>query len=279
MRLHYAEAGSGPLVVLLHGFPDFWYSWRRQIPALADAGFRVVAPDLRGYNRSEKPAPVSAYRQETLVEDVAALVEELGGGPATVVGHDWGGAIAWAFAMSHPDALARLVILNCPHPSAYSRALRHPGQIARSSYMFFFQLPRIPETLLGARRFTVLRKLLPSEAEHPGAFTNEDLERYVTAATRSESFRGGLNYYRAAFRQNPLRLQDDLRTIEHPVLIVWGAKDGALRPELAAPDPGWVPNATLELIPDASHWVHMDAPDHVNSLVLDFVAELKDVPA
>ena len=142
--------------------------------------------------------------------------------------------------------------------------------------MLFFQLPRIPELVLGARRFAFLRKLLPSEAESHAAFSEEDVERYVIAAARSESLRGGLNYYRAAMRRNPLRVQEDLRTIDHPTLVVWGAKDGVLRPELAAPDPAWVPNARVELIPDASHWVHMDEPERVNSLVLDFVGESKN---
>src|SRR3954449_2631161 len=146
VRLHYVEAGAGPLVVLLHGFPEFWYSWRHQIPALAAAGFRVVAPDMRGYNRSDKPRGVRAYSGDALTGDVAKLIRACGAERAVVVGHDWGAAVAWQFAMAYPALLERLVIMNAPHPARFLRALRTWRQARKSWYMFFFQLPWLPES-------------------------------------------------------------------------------------------------------------------------------------
>ena len=160
VRLHLVEAGEGPLVVLLHGFPEFWYSWRFQIPVLVRAGFRVVAPDMRGYNLSDKPPGVRPYRVERLAADVAQLVERLGESRAAVVGHDWGGLVAWWFAMRHPDRLSRLSILNCPHPEHQLAMMRSRAQLRRSSYMLFFQLPLLPERSLLADGGARLRVLL-----------------------------------------------------------------------------------------------------------------------
>src|SRR5205814_3804374 len=147
MKLNVIESGSGPLVVLLHGFPEFWYSWRKQIPALAEAGFHVVAPDMRGYNLSDKPHGVGAYRTHILARDVATLIARYGAQRAHVVGHDWGAVIAWTFAMAYPDGLDRLAVLNVPHPIVSIRALRSLAQLRRSWYVFFFQLPYLPELL------------------------------------------------------------------------------------------------------------------------------------
>jgi epoxide hydrolase 4 len=179
LRLHVAEAGEGPLVILLHGFPEFWYSWRHQISALAEAGYRVVAPDLRGYNLSDKPSGLSAYRGEELIGDVAGLISAYGERRATVVGHDWGGLVAWITAIARPDLVERLVICNAPHPARLQAALRSPEQILRSSYILFFQLPVLPEVLLGARRGAGLRGLLRGAAVRHDAFTDDDLARYA----------------------------------------------------------------------------------------------------
>src|SRR5438477_525055 len=148
VRLHLVEAGSGPLVVLLHGFPEFWYTWRHAIPALAAAGFHVLAPDLRGYNLSQKPAGVRSYRMELLTEDIAGLIRQAGAHKAAVAGHDWGGGIAWSLAMRYPQLLDKLIILNSPHPGAFLRELRTWKQLRNSWYIFFFQLPLLPEVLL-----------------------------------------------------------------------------------------------------------------------------------
>ena len=273
VRLHYVEAGEGPLVVLLHGFPDFWYSWRHQIPVLISAGFRVVAPDMRGYNLSDKPRGVRAYRSAILARDVQRLILACGAERAVVGGHDWGAAVAWFVGMRHPEVVQRLVIMNVPHPERFLRGLRTGRQLLKSWYMFFFQLPRLPEASLRAGNFAVLRQTLRTDPMRPGAFTAEDIERYVEALERPGALTGAVNYYRALFRQDPRRLWADLRRIDAPVLIIWGERDRYLRKELAEPSRRWVPNVRVERLPDASHWVHMDDPERVNSLLLDFLAD------
>ncbi|HEX2056959.1 MAG TPA: 4-alpha-glucanotransferase [Actinomycetota bacterium] len=270
VKLHYAEAGpsSGPVVVMLHGYPEFWYSWRHQIPFLAQRGFRVVAPDMRGYNLSDKPSGVGAYRIQNLVRDVAELVEELGG-RASVVGHDWGGVVAWYFAMSHPVMLDRLAILNAPHPQRYVRSMG-PGQMRRSWYIGFFQLPWLPERFVSQDDFAVLRKLFRHDPSRRGAFTEEDVELYVEAARRSDALTYPINYYRALFRPNPLPALR-WRVVERPVQVIWGDKDRFLEASLAEPDRTWVPDVTIHRFPDASHWVQHDDPAEVNRLLAEFL--------
>lgn len=271
VRLHYVEVGEGPLVVLLHGFPQFWYMWRFQIPALAGAGFRVVAPDMRGYNLSEKPRGVSSYRVELLARDVERLILACGEESAMVVGHDWGAAVAWVTAMMYPERVKRLGILNVPHPERFARGLLRPAQLLRSSYMFFFQIPRLPEKGLVVGDFASLRYALRNEQMHPGAFTDEDIERYVEALARPGALTAALNYYRALFRRNPLKARALLRRIEAPVMVIWGERDRYLGKDLAEPDPTWVPNLRVERLPDASHFVAEDRPDEVNSLLIGFL--------
>ena len=179
VRLHYVEAGEGPLVLLLHGFPQFWYEWRHQIPALVEAGFRVVAPDMRGYNLSDKPPGVRAYRLELLARDVERLILACGERTASLVGHDWGAIVAWIAAMRHPERVDRLVILNVPHPARFLDGLLSPGQLLRSSYMFFFQIPRLPEAVIRAGDFALLRSVFRRDPVRRGAFSAEEIERYV----------------------------------------------------------------------------------------------------
>src|SRR5215212_3486762 len=167
LRLHCVQAGTGPLVVLLHGFPEFWYAWRHQLPALADAGYRVVAPDLPGYNTSDKPPRVRDYRPRALAQEVADLIAALGADSATVAGHDWGGGLAWLLAMHHPERVQRLVVLNAPHPIRFLKGLRSPRQLRRSWYMLAFQLPWLPERLVAASDFRALRRG-PWAANRPG---------------------------------------------------------------------------------------------------------------
>lgn len=271
VRLHYVEAGEGPLVVLLHGFPQFWYMWRFQIPALAEAGFRVVAPDMRGYNLSGKPRGVRSYRVELLARDVERLILACGVGSAALVGHDWGAAVAWATAMMYPERVERLGILNVPHPERFARGLLRPAQLLRSSYMFFFQIPRLPEKILATGDFALLRCALRNDPVRPGTFADEDIEMYVEALARPGALTAALNYYRALFRRNPLEARALLRRIEAPVMVIWGERDRYLGRELAEPDPAWVPNLRVERLPDASHFVAEDRPDGVNTLLLGFL--------
>ena len=271
LRLHYVEAGEGPLVVLLHGFPEFWYSWRFQIPALAEAGFRVVAPDMRGYNLSDKPKGVGSYALEGLARDVERLVGALGEERAVVVGHDWGGIVAWAVAMLHPGRVERLVILNVPHPERFSRGLRTPRQLLKSLYAFFFQIPWLPEKVLRAGDFAILRSVFRNDPVRPGTFGEEDIDRYVEALSRPGALTAPINYYRALARRAPTVARALRRRIEAPVLVIWGQRDLFLVPELAQPNPTLVPDACVRRLPDAGHWVQQDRPEKVNALLLDFL--------
>jgi pimeloyl-ACP methyl ester carboxylesterase len=271
LRLHCVEAGTGPLVVLLHGFPEFWYAWRHQLPALADAGYRVVAPDLPGYNTSDKPPRVRDYRPQVLAQDMADLIVALGAGSAAVAGHDWGGALAWLLAMHHPERVQRLVVLNAPHPIRFLKGLRSPRQLRRSWYILAFQAPWLPERLIAARDFQALRRALGRQPTRPGAFTAQDIDRYVAAAAQPGALHAAINYYRAAFRANPLAQVRNLRRVDIPTLIIWGDQDRYLGRELAGPDRAWVPNVRVERIAEASHWVQADAPERVNRLMVDFL--------
>lgn len=273
IRLHVVAAGSDekPLVVLLHGFPEAWFAWQHQIPALVAAGYRVLAPDMRGFNLSDKPRGIAAYRIEHLVGDVAALIHWAGAHRATVVGHDWGANVAWHFAMRHPDMLDRLVIMNVPHPAQMPKALSSPKQLLRSSYMFAFQAPKLAEAGFMAGDAAALRQTLARDPVRKGAFTQEDIERYVAALKQPGAITGGMNYYRAAFRQGR-RQSRNLPPIAAPVLVIWGEQDRYIGKDLADPPRDLVPRARVVRLPDASHWVQNDQPERVNELLLDFLA-------
>jgi pimeloyl-ACP methyl ester carboxylesterase len=271
VELHYVDAGSGPLVLFLHGFPEFWYSWRHQLAALAAAGFRAVAPDLRGYNESDKPVGVDHYRMSLLVADVAGLVEHLGGARAVIVGHDWGGAIAWRVAMDRPEIVEKLIVLNAPHPAAFRRELRTLGQWLRSSYMLFFRLPWLPEWALQAGAYAMLKRVLRRQPVHAGAFSKEDIDRYKKALAQPGALTATLNYYRAAFRHR-LEVGGSVRPIQAPTLLIWGERDPYLGVRLTEGLEPWVPALRVVRIPDASHWVQNDVPERVNELILGFLS-------
>jgi pimeloyl-ACP methyl ester carboxylesterase len=278
VRLHYAEAGDGPLVVLLHGFPEFWFSWRFQIPVLAAAGFRVVAPDMRGYNLSSRPVGVAAYDVDRLATDVRDLIRDRGADRAFLAGHDWGAAVAWVTAMNHPEVVERLAILNVPHPRRFLHALRHPRQLAKSWYMFFFQLPWLPERLVRARRWWLFRYDFEHDAR-PGAFTPQDIERYVEAWSQPGAATAMFNYYRALFRQRPSRAAARIRPVEAPTLVIWGERDRYLGAELAEPDHADVPKLERVVrLPSASHWVQHDEPNRVAELLVEFFAGPAKLP-
>jgi epoxide hydrolase 4 len=271
VRLHYVEAGSGPLVVLLHGFPEFWYAWRHQIPALAAAGFHVVAPDMRGYNLSEKPPGVAAYAVDVLVEDVRALIGHFGAERATVVGHDWGGGVAWGVAMNRPEVVKNLIVLNAPHPAAFLRELRSPGQILRSSYMLFFQLPWLPEATFRANNFALLERTLRTDPVRPEAFDNRDIRRYKRALAQPGALTATINYYRALLRERPRETLSEPPTIARPTLLIWGDRDRYLGTNLTEGLDRWVTDLRVEHIPDASHWIMADRPERVNDLMIEFM--------
>ena len=279
VRLHYVEAGSGALVVLLHGFPEFWYAWRHQIPALVDAGFRVVAPDLRGYNLSDKPSGVWAYSLPRVVRDVDRLITACGEERAIVAGHDLGGSVAWLFAMWHPDRVRRLVVINAPHPARFQAALRSWRQLGRSSYILFFQLPWLPEFSLRVANSALLRWMFRHDPARPGTFSRREIDRYVEAARRPGALNAALNYYRATFRGMLGGWRWKIRAINAQVLVVWGEKDRYLDPALAKPESRWVPNVRVERLRDVGHWVLSEDPQRVNGRILDFLGDIRRADA
>jgi pimeloyl-ACP methyl ester carboxylesterase len=266
IELHVARGGEGPPVILLHGFPETWHSWHRQISALASAGFSVLAPDMRGYNLSDRPAGRRAYHLRHLVADVVALVRATGYPRAHIAGHDWGGIVAWTFAGEHPELLDKLVILNAPHLRIYLEKVRRPPQMLRSWYVLFFQLPALPEYALSAWNFRAVRDLF----KRRGAFTDEEIEEYVEALSHPGALTAGLNYYRA-------NLASDARRIAcaavsgAETLVIWGELDPALGLELLDGLERVAPRVRVHRIPGASHWVQNEAPDEVNRVLTSFL--------
>jgi len=268
VRLHYVEAGDGPLIVLLHGFPEFWYGWRLQIEPLVAAGFRVVAPDMRGYNLSSRPTDVAAYNADHLIADIRGLIQERGAEPALLVGHDWGGTVAWDLAMKYPEIVDRLAILNAAHPRKLSQGLHHPGQLRKSWYFFFFDVPALPESVVQADRWHFFRHFLRDARP---AYTPEEIDRYVEAWSQPDAATGMINYYRSSVRQSPKDAEAAIRPIQAPTLVIWGQRDRYLSQELAEPEHDDVPNLDhVERLPDASHWVHHDEAERVTQLLTDF---------
>jgi epoxide hydrolase 4 len=269
IRLHYVEAGEGPLVLLLHGFPEFWFSWRLQIAPLAAAGFRVVAPDMRGYNLSTRPKVLEAYGVDRLAADIRDLIHELGAESARLVGHDWGGTVAWATAMYHPEVVERLVIMNAAHPRKLNDGLMHPTQLRRLWYFFFFQLPALPERVVSADHFRFFRRY-QRDAQPP--YTPEETSRYVESWSQPGAPAALIAYYRMAVRQSK-QVQADIKPIAAPTLVVWGQRDRYLKPNLAEPTRDDVPGLDrVERMENASHWVHHDEAERVNRLLAEFFA-------
>ncbi|MFW6376376.1 MAG: alpha/beta fold hydrolase [archaeon] len=268
VRLHVVAAGDpdDPLVVLLHGFPEFWYEWREYVEPLVEAGYRVLVPDQRGYNRSDKPAGVRSYRITRLSRDVTELIESEDRESAHVVGHDWGAAVAWDLALRHPDVVDRLAIVNVPHPTVFERTLKsNRTQLRKSWYVFYFQIPRIPEWLSARDDFRFWVRAMRNGA-NPGTFSETDFGRYRRAWSRDGAPTAMLDWYRARVRhrENPPR-----ERVSPPTLIVWGERDQALVPELAAKSVEYCDDGRLERFPDATHWVPHEYPDRVADLLLE----------
>lgn len=277
LRFHALAAGParGRLVLLLHGFPEYSRSWRHQLPALARAGYRAVAPDLRGYAETDKRGP---YDLATLVEDLAALVRALGDERAAVVGHDWGGAIAWMAAHRHPEVVERLALLNAPHPATIAReVVRNPRQLARSSYVLAFLVPRLPERLLTARRARAVAMILRAGARVKSAWPPEELERYRQTFLEPGAARAALGYYRAlARRPRWSERVAERHRIDVPVLLLWGLEDLAVGKELADPErlkpwlaPGNRPR--IQRLSGVGHFVQNEAPGPVTDALLAFL--------
>jgi pimeloyl-ACP methyl ester carboxylesterase len=268
--IHLVEAGprEGRPLILLHGFPEFWWAWRRMIDPLAEAGFRVIAPDLRGYNRTDAPEGVDAYQLDVLVNDVLGLADALGVQRFDLVGHDWGGVIAWRMATRSSTRLNRIVVMDAPHPAVWLRqSLRHPTQAFRSSYALFFQLPLGPEAALKAFDHAAARALLIASSR-PGVFSEAELEHYARSWSRPRRMTAMLNYYRALVRRPP---DETSGRIAPETLLLWGDKDVALELHLADASLEQCDRGRLQVIPNASHWLHLEEPVRIAEEIAGFL--------
>jgi pimeloyl-ACP methyl ester carboxylesterase len=273
VKLHYATAGNGEkLVVLLHGFPEFWYSWRHQLVALSDK-YTVVAPDLRGYNLSDKPARVEDYQMDKLIDDVLGLIRHFGREQAAIVGHDWGAAIAWAIAAKHPEAVWKLCAMQVP-PASVWRRNQTVKQFLASWYMFFFQIPALPEWLMSRNDFALLANALERGTVERGVFSADDLAEYKKSWREDEALTSAVNYYRANILKRLFSKPADDAKIKIPTLFIYGEKDAAVLPETVAGVGEAVDAPFSEIrIPDAAHWVQQEATEIVNDSLLEFLAE------
>jgi pimeloyl-ACP methyl ester carboxylesterase len=280
--LHFDSEGDGPLIVLLHGFPQYRIAWQKQLPVLAAAGYRAVAPDLRGYGESPKPTSIDDYRMPLVVEDVAELIRTLNveqtllsarqegveeGADRSVcstivVGHDWGALVAWFLAMIHPDLVSKLVILNVPHPALFARELKRSGkQRAKAAYQLFFQLPVLPELFMRVFGRTLMKKA--------GRFTPEQIDAF--AANWKTSMTPMLHYYRA-MRRTRGELRKIMRRIDVPTMIIWGEWEPVFVPQTLVGTEEWVPHLRIARVPKAGHFIQNDAPERVNELLLEFLS-------
>lgn len=270
IRLHVVTAGDpqGKPVLLLHGFPEFWYGWRNQIPALVVAGYQVIVPDQRGYNLSDKPRGVQSYQTEKLVQDVVGLLDHYRIEKVNLAGHDWGAAVAWGVATSFPDRIERLAILNVPHPAIMLATLRRSfRQILKSWYIGFFQIPGLADWALRINHCAAAGRLLVSSGK-PGTFTTADLVEYKIAWTQPGAITAMLNWYRAIFRERPVRKTD--LCVHVPVLILWGKLDIALSAEMAQRSIALCDDGRLVYFDNSSHWVQHDEADEVNRQLVTF---------
>ncbi|MCJ7703481.1 MAG: alpha/beta hydrolase [Anaerolineales bacterium] len=275
VNLHVVFAGpqDGKAVILLHGFPEFWRGWKKQIEPLASAGYRVIVPDQRGYNLSDKPKYVSAYHIDILVRDITGLMDTLGHERAFIVGHDWGAAVAWQLATYYSGRVEKLGILNVPHPVVMVQTLRKSiRQLRKSWYMFFFQIPWLPEWSLGRNNAQGASELLHRSGK-PGTFTDEDLVHYRQAWTQPGALTAMVNWYRSAIRSglgNNFKSALILPRISVPTLMLWGKQDGALSCEMAQPSIDLCTDGNLIFFEEATHWVQHDEPEKVADHLLEF---------
>lgn len=279
-RLHYVTIGKGKMMLFLHGFPEFWYEWRHQLREFS-SDYQAVALDMRGFNLSSKPKDVDQYKMEHLVEDIRAFADHMKQKKFILVGHDWGGVVAWAFAMKHPDMLEKLIIINAPHPMTFDRELReNPAQQRASSYMLFFRSP-LAEATLSANNYAALVDAVLKGGLQAGTATEEDKKAYIEAWSQPGALTGGLNYYRASQVGPPesgkeggipnLKEQMPDPVVKTQTLVIWGEQDTALLPSMLNGMEKFVPKMTLKKIPDGTHWVVHEKPKEVNKLIRDYL--------
>jgi len=267
INLHAMEAGpeDGSMILFLHGFPEFWYAWRKQINFFAENGYLVVAPDQRGYNLSDKPDGIESYTLDVLIQDVKGIIDYYKRDQTYLVGHDWGASVAWWMALKYPEHIERMVIMNVPHPDVMITNLKNnPKQVRNSWYIIFFQLPDYPEKLASLDNFSWLINLLESSSRHH-AFLTEDLEKYRNAFAQPGAISAMINWYRATMQIKNQRPKDPM--IYVPTLILWGVKDVALVPEMADQSMEYCKQGRLIKFEDATHWIQHEESEKVNSLI------------
>jgi pimeloyl-ACP methyl ester carboxylesterase len=277
IRLHYVTVGKGKLIMFLHGFPEFWYEWKHQLTEFG-RDYQAVAPDMRGYNLSSRPVEVEQYRMKYLIEDIRALAEHLGHKKFLLVAHDWGGGVAWPFAIGHPEYLEKLIIINAVHPAAFIRELRdNPAQRKASQYILVYRTAEA-EDILTRDNYAILVDNLLKDGIEQGYFTEEDKKAYIEAWSQPGALTGGLNYYRAVHLGSFTGESDDilsadpsLFTVKVPTLVIWGEKDRWLLTGNLVGLEKYVPDLTIKRIPDGSHWVIHERPGLVNSYIREFI--------
>lgn len=273
VKLHYATAGEGDkLVILLHGFPEFWYSWRRQLVDLSE-NYKVVAPDMRGYNLSDKPTKVSDYEMDKLVDDITGLIRYFGYKNAAVIGHDWGASVAWALAIKHPEYLWKLGALQVP-PIPIWKKNQTLKQFFATWYMFFFQIPVVPEFLFRLNDYAALEKALKNSTAEKDVFTGADIAEYKKAWSEPFALTGMLNYYRANLLKRLFAKTEDIPKIKVPTVFIYGEQDKAILPETVR-GVGEMIDAPYEEfhIPTSGHWVQQEASEAVTDILREFLAE------
>jgi len=270
IKLHVMEAGpaDGPMMLFLHGFPEFWYAWRKQIGYFAERGYLVVVPDQRGYNLSDKPKGIAAYKIDELAKDIVGLIDAYGREKILLVGHDWGASVSWWVSLKYPERISKMVILNVPHPKVMARQMfSNPDQMQKSWYIFYFQLPGAVEKLAQATNYQWVLNLITSNA-HPGAFTPEDLEKYRTAFAQPGAFSAMVNWYRASVQTQ--QEQPKSFDVDVPLLFMWGEEDIAMLAQMADESMPYCKNGKLIKMPGVSHWIQHEEADKVNGLIEEF---------
>jgi pimeloyl-ACP methyl ester carboxylesterase len=271
IELHVAEAGppDAPLVFLLHGFPEFWYSWRNQMAALAGGGYHVIAPDQRGYNLSGKPHDASSYHLDHLAADIVGLADSFGQEAFSLVGHDWGASVGWWLAGKYPKRLRRLAVLNAPHPAVWVEAMHaNAAQRRKSRYVRFLQLPYLPEFLLSLGNYGALAKSF-QQCTRPGAFTEADLSFYRTAWRQPGAITAMINWYRALLKRPPASPKE--YRVSCPTMLIWGMRDAYAEPVLAEASARLCLDSRIEYLEQATHWSQHDEPNRVIDLLLPFL--------
>jgi pimeloyl-ACP methyl ester carboxylesterase len=271
INLHVMEAGQkdGPAIFFLHGFPEFWYAWRKQISFFASKGYLVVAPDQRGYNLSDKPTGIESYSIDELAKDVVGLIDAYDRKRIFLVGHDWGASVAWWAALKYPDRIEKLVIINVPHPKVMAKNLfNNPIQMHKSWYIFFFQIPGAVEKFAAANNYAWPIQLL-SSSSRPGTFTPEELEEYRKAFMQPGAFPAMVNWYRAMIQLHPEQPKDF--NVKIPMLLLWGTEDAALLTEMADESMVYCPQGRLIKLFQATHWVHHEEANEVNIRIAEFI--------